>query len=125
MGDKAKDIADCQRLLLSDAAVGQPPKGKGKGVPQLGDPDGPLLVERGWRKGYKLWVGDLPRSIGKVDIGRLCPGYIDVSVNCTKSRSGHAFAVISFEDLTLAMQAFDRMHGRSSTMKVAICIGLV
>ena len=35
MGDKAKDIADCQRLLLSDTAIGQPPKGKGKGVPQL------------------------------------------------------------------------------------------
>ena len=65
MGDKAKDVADCQRLLLNDAAIGQPPKGKCKGVPQLGDPDGPLIVERGWRKGYKLRAGDLPRSIDK------------------------------------------------------------
>ena len=95
MGDKAKDIADCQRLLFSDAAVGQPPKGKGKGVPQLGDLDGPLIVESGLRKGYKLWVGVLPRSIAKVEIGRLCPGLIHVSVNSTKSMSGHAFAVIS------------------------------
>ena len=110
MGDKAKDIADCQRLLLNDAAVGQPPKGKGKGVPQLGDPDGPLIVERGWCKGDKLRVGGLPRSIDKVDIGRLCPGFIDVSVNCTKSRSGHAFAVISFQDSTLAMQSVGGMQ---------------
>ena len=74
MWDKAKGIADCQRLLLSDAAIGQPPKGKGKGVPQLGDADGPMIVDSGWCKGYKLWVGDLPRTIDKVEIGRLCPG---------------------------------------------------
>ena len=110
MGGKAKDIADCQRLLLSDAAVGQPPKGKGKGVPQVGDADGPKFVESGWRKGYKLWVGDLPKSIDNVEICKVWTGFIDVSVNNTKTNSGHAFAVISFEDLTLAMEAFDRMQ---------------
>ena len=102
MGDKAKDIADCQRLLLSGAAVGQPPKGRGKGVPQLGDADGPVFLDSGWRRGYKLWVGDMPRTIDKVEIGKLCLGFIDVAVNNTMSRSGHAFAVISFGDLALA-----------------------
>ena len=45
--DKAKDLAEARGLLL-----GPPPKGKGKGVPQLGDPDG---MESGWAKRYKLW----------------------------------------------------------------------
>ena len=48
----------------------------------------------------------MPRTIDKVEIGKLCPGYIDVAVNNTRSKSGHAFAVISFEDLALAMEAF-------------------
>ena len=106
LGEKGKDITDCQKLLFCDAAVGKPPKGKGKGVPQLGDLDGPLIVDSGWCKGYKLWVGDLPRAIDKVDIGKLCIGFIDASVNNTRSRSGHAFAVITFEGLALALEAF-------------------
>ena len=61
-------------------------------------------------KGYKLWVGDLPRNIDKVYIGQLCPGFMDVSVTNAKSKSGHAFAVIAFEDLALALQAFERMQ---------------
>ena len=88
LGEKAKDIADCQKLPFCDAAIGQPPKGKGKGVPQFGDPDGPLLVDKGWCKSYKLWVGDLPRTIDTMYIGQLCPGFIYVAVNNTKSKSG-------------------------------------
>ena len=110
LGEKAEDIADCHKLLFCDVAVGQPPKGKGKGVPQLGDFDGPLLVDRGWCKGYKLWVGDLPRTPDIVDIGKLCLVLIDVSVNNQRSRSGHAFAAITFEDLALALEAFERMQ---------------
>ena len=46
--DKAKDLAEARALLLRP-----PPKGKGKGVPQLGDADGPMILESGWCKGYK------------------------------------------------------------------------
>ena len=110
MGDKAKDIADCPRLLLNDAAIGQPPKGKGEGVPQLGDADGPILVENGWRKGYKLLVGDLPTTIDKVEIGKLRSGYIDVAMNNTRSKYVHAFAMISLDDMPLAVEAFEKMQ---------------
>ena len=84
-------------------------QGKGKGIPKLGEPFGPLVVESGWVTGWKVWVGDLPGNIDKGDIGRLCPGQIDVCVNNTRSRSGHAFAVITFENLDLAMQAFQTL----------------
>ena len=73
--DNTEDLAEARALLLRP-----PPKGKGKGVPQLGDLDGPLLVDSGWCKGYTLWIGDLPRAIHKVDIGKMCIGFLDVSV---------------------------------------------
>ena len=56
--DKAKDLAEARGLLL-----GPPPKGRGKGAPHLGDPNRPAVVEIGLCKGYKLWDGDLPRTI--------------------------------------------------------------
>ena len=103
--EKAKDIADARGLL-----VGPPPKGKGKSVPQLGYLDGPFIMESGWRKGYKLSLGSLPRNIDQVYIGQLCLGFIDVNVTNSKSRSGHAQAIITFEDLALAMEAFERLQ---------------
>ena len=83
-------------------------KGKGKYVPQPGDPDGPVIVSSGWATGYKVWIGDLPRCIDKVAIGRLCPGYVDVAVNNQRSKSGHAFSVVTFSatDLDKAMEAY-------------------
>ena len=104
---KGNDLEECQKLLFSEAAK---PKGKGKGVPQLGDPDGPVIVQSGWLTGYKIWVGDLPRNMDKVEIGKLCPGQLDVAMNNTRSKSGHAFAVIAFEDVGLAMEAFERLQ---------------
>jgi hypothetical protein len=84
-------------------------EGKGKGIPKLGEPFGPLVVESGWVTGWKVWVGDLPRNIGKVETSKLCPGQIDVAVNNTRSRSGHAFAVITFNNLDKAMAAFQTL----------------
>ena len=101
LGEKAKDIADARGLLL-----GPPPKGKGRGVPQLGDHDGPLILESGWLKSYKLWVGDLPKSIDQVYIGQLRPGFIEVNMTNSTSKSGHAQAIITFENLDLALAAF-------------------
>ena len=47
--DKAKDLAEARALLLRP-----PPKGKGKGVPQSGDPDGPLIMDSGWFKSIQI-----------------------------------------------------------------------
>ena len=57
-----------------------------------------------------MWVGDLPKAIEKVDIGKLCPGLIYVSVNNTKTKSVHACATITFEDLALALEALERLQ---------------
>ena len=84
-------------------------QGKGKGIPKLGEPFGPLVVESGWVTGWKVWVGDLPRNTDKVETSKLCPGQIDVAVNNTRSRSGHAFAVITFNNLDKAMAAFQTL----------------
>ena len=43
-------------------------------------------------------------------IGQLCPGFIDVNVTNSKSKSGHAQAIITFEDLALALEAFERLQ---------------
>ena len=45
----------------------------------------------------------------KVYIGQLCPGFIDVNVTNTTSKSGHAQAIITFEDLELALATFERL----------------
>jgi hypothetical protein len=108
--DKGNNMDICNQCLFTDQAMESGPKGKGKGIPQLGDPDGPMLVDSGWAKGWKVWVGDLPRNIDKVDIGKLCPGQTDVAVNNTRSRSGHAFSVITFDDLEKAMAAFQTLQ---------------
>jgi hypothetical protein len=107
--EKAQDMHLCMNLMLHEQPSVTSAKGKGKGIPKLGEPFGPLIVESGWAKGWKVWVGDLPRNVDKVDIGRLCPGQTDVSVNNFKSKSGMAFAVITFADLDLAMQAFETL----------------
>ena len=103
--DKAKDLAEARGLLL-----GPPPKGRGKGVPQLGVPNGPMVLETGWCKGYKLSVGDLPRRIDKVYIGQLCLAFSDVNVTNSQSRSGMSQENITCEDLALALEAFGRLQ---------------
>ena len=82
MVDKAEDMDSCIDIVHSEpAAQDTKAKGQAKGVPQLGEPFGPLIVESGWATGWKVWVGDLPGNIDKVDIGRFCPGQCDVCVN--------------------------------------------
>ena len=76
----------------------------------MGDPDGPLIMESGWVKGYELWDGDLPRAIDKVYIGQLRPGFVDMNVTNTKSKSGMAQAIVTFEYLIMAMEALERLQ---------------
>ena len=59
-----------------------------------------------------MWVGDLPRTIDKVYIGQLCPGFIDVNVTNTKSKSGKSQASVTFENLEMAMEAFEKLQWR-------------
>jgi hypothetical protein len=103
--DEKADTMGCAIDLLLGCGKG---KGKGKLVPQPGEPDGPVIVTSGWASGYKIWIGDLPRHVDKVAIGILCPGFEDVAVNNQRSKSGHAFSVVTFKvsDLDKAMAAF-------------------
>ena len=84
-------------------------KGSGKGkplrVPQMGDADGPVWVERGSVFGYKLLVGDLPRDITGDGIGQFCVGHQHVAVG-RHSDSDLAFAVFTFTDAALGIKAF-------------------
>ena len=43
-------------------------------------------------------------------IGQLCPGFTYVNVTNNTSKSGHAQAIVTFEDLDLAMAAFERLQ---------------
>ena len=45
-------------------------------------------------------------------IGQLCPGFIDVNVTNHTSKSGHAQAIVIFEDLELALAAFEMLQWR-------------
>ena len=70
---------------------------------------GPQWIRAGWVEGYKLWVGDLPDSIGKKDIGHYCAGHIGVAVQRGKATSGMAYAIVTFTDLALANKAFEQL----------------
>ena len=84
-------------------------KGKPLRVPELDDEDGPKWIEEGWVSGWKLWVGDLPGGVRKTDVGQYCEGQVDVSVQSNKTRSGMAFAIVTFLDLTMAIKAFEQV----------------
>ena len=57
-----------------------------------------------------MLVGGLPRTIDKVYIGQMCLGFIDVNVTNTKSMSGISQAITTFENLEMAMEAFERLQ---------------
>ena len=75
----------------------------------MGEADGPKRVDDGWVYEYKLWVGDLPSDISKMTIGQYCDGQMDTSVQSHRTRSGMAYAIITFTDETLAIKAFEQL----------------
>ena len=85
-------------------------KGSGKGkalrVPQMGDADGPVWVERGRAFGYKLVIGNLPRDITRPGIGQFCAGEEEVEVE-PQWNSDLSFAVLTFTDAALGIKAFE------------------
>ena len=118
--EEAHALEECVDILLATPTLDEPmPKvhlsskgsGKGKGkplrVPQMGDVDGPVWVERGWVYGYKLWVGNLPSDINRFVIGKCCVGFEDISVPRRRGDSGMAYAVITFTDAALGIKAFE------------------
>ena len=86
-------------------------KASGKGrplrMPQMGEEDGPKWTDDGWVSGYKLWVGELPSNINRKVIGQCCVGHKDISVQSRRTRSGMAYAIITFTDEALAIKAFE------------------
>jgi hypothetical protein len=90
-------------------------KGKGKGkvevfVP-MDDDRGPIWVQEGWVHGYKVFIGDLPKSIGKMDLAHCTQGQADLAVNANASRSGMAYAIVTFLDLEEAVACFKKACG--------------
>ena len=112
---EAGAMAECVDLLFTQPLRPMQDSGKasGKGtpfrVPALGEEDGPEWVEEGWVFGYKLWVGDLPSDISKIDIGPYCYGQVDISVQCHRARSGMAYAIITFTEQAEAIKAFEEL----------------
>ena len=75
----------------------------------MGEENGPKWIEGGWVSGWKLWIGDLPGGVCKTDVGHYCEGQVDVSVQSNKTRSGMAFAIVTFLDLTMTIKAFEQV----------------
>ena len=123
---KAAAIGQCVDMLVTEPQPDEPmPKahqdmcsGKGKGtgmllrVPQLGDEDGPMWVERGCTPGYKVRVGDLPCDISAVTIGQYCHGEADIPIHGGQKKDrGHAevYPIVTFTDVALAIKAFEQL----------------
>ena len=115
--EEADALENCVDILLAMPTLDEPMpkaqlsnKGSGKGkplrVPQMGDADGPVWVERGSVFGYKLVIGELPRDITDVGIGQFCVGHQHVAVE-RQSNSDLAFAIITFTDAALGIKAFE------------------
>jgi len=91
-------------------------KGQGKGKYEVMVPtdpkaaNGPMHLESGWVHGWKIWAGDLPRSIQKPVIAKVVgPGFQDIAVNNSKTMSGMAYCVITYSDLNTAIDAFKKV----------------
>ena len=87
-------------------------KGKGKGtrpvqVP-MEPPLGPLWIEEGWVFGYKVFIGDLPHNVSKLEVSALATGQVDLAVNANRSRSGMAYSIVTFVDLEMAIECFKK-----------------
>ena len=115
--EEADALEKCVDILLAMPTLDEPMpkaqlsnKGSGKGkplrVPQMGDADGPVWIERGRVFGYKLVIGDLPRDITRPGIGQVCAGHEEVEVE-PQWNSDLSFAVITFTDAALGIKAFE------------------
>jgi hypothetical protein len=116
-------LGNCQKRLFAQSEKDEPmpdacedmcygkgtSKGKPLRVPRVGEKDGPKWAIGGWAFGYKLWVGDLPSDVTKVTIGQYCKDFADISVQCHRTQSGMAYAIITFKELAPAMEAFEKL----------------
>ena len=72
--------------------------------------NGPQWLTAGWKHGYKMWVGDLPRCIQKSQIAQIIgTGWTDIACQNSRSQSGVAYSVITFSDLSIAIKAYRTM----------------
>jgi hypothetical protein len=82
-------------------------KGKGKGHMQI-DVDMTEIkwIEEGWAHGYKVFIGDLPGNIGKLDLAECTKGQVDLAINANATRSGMAYAIATFGDVAQAIDCY-------------------
>ena len=81
-------------------------KGKGKGSYKdiVVNMDEVKWIEEGWQHGYKVFIGDLPGNIGKMDLAEVTRGQVDLAINASATRSGMAFAIVTFNEVAAAIE---------------------
>ena len=69
--------------------------------------NGPQWCATGHKHGYKVWAGDLPRTLQKAQLARVIgTGWLDIALNNDKSASGQTYAVITYDNLDMAITCF-------------------
>ena len=91
-------------------AFGAPePKGKGKGTKDIEvSLENVKWIEEGWVNGYKVFIGDLPGNIGKLDLDHVTQGQVDICINANATRSGMVYAIVTFTTVAEAVECFKR-----------------
>lgn len=85
------------------------PKGKGKGNKDIEVSLTEVKwIEEGWVSGYKVFIGDLPGNIGKLDLDHVTQGQVDICINANATRSGMAYAIVTFLTVAEAVECFKR-----------------
>ena len=95
----------CRVEAFGQASAG---KGKGKGhdTDMVVDMSEVKWIEEGWAHGYKVFIGDLPGNIGKLDLEKCTKGQVDICINPNATRSGMAYAIVTFTDVGSAIECF-------------------
>jgi hypothetical protein len=69
--------------------------------------NGPQWVCTGHKYGYKVWAGDLPRTLQKAQLAKVIgPAWLDIALNNDKRASGQTNAVITYGHFDMAIQCF-------------------
>ena len=100
------------KISTEDNDMESDAKGKGKGhrpvVVPMEPPNGPLWVEEGWVFGFKVFIGDLPHNVSKLEVSELATGQVDLAVNANRTRSGMAYSIVTFDNLDLAIECYKK-----------------
>lgn len=95
----------CRVEAFGQASAGKG-KGKGNDTDMVVDMSEVKWIEEGWAHGYKVFIGDLPGNIGKLDLEKYTKGQVDICINPNATRSGMAYAIVTFTDVGSAIECW-------------------